>query len=29
MAMAKYCHSHILIDRTQVLYKGCGYIIKR
>lgn len=28
MAMAKYCHSHILIDRTQVLYKGCAHVIK-
>uniref|UniRef100_A0ACD5TK69 Uncharacterized protein n=1 Tax=Avena sativa TaxID=4498 RepID=A0ACD5TK69_AVESA len=28
MAMAKYCHSHILLDRAQALYKGCGHIIK-
>ena len=29
MAMAKFCHSHILCDCTQALYKGCGQIIKR
>lgn len=28
MAMAKYCHSHILSDPNQALYKGCGQIIK-
>ncbi|KAE8793354.1 INO80 complex subunit D-like [Hordeum vulgare] len=29
MPMAKYCHSHILSDPNQALYKGCGQIIKR
>ncbi|VAI41242.1 unnamed protein product [Triticum turgidum subsp. durum] len=27
MAMAKYCHYHILSDPNQVLYKGCGHIM--
>uniref|UniRef100_A0A0E0DPM6 KANL2-like probable zinc-finger domain-containing protein n=1 Tax=Oryza meridionalis TaxID=40149 RepID=A0A0E0DPM6_9ORYZ len=29
MAMARFCHSHILSDPNQVLYKGCAYISKR
>ncbi|BAS93250.1 uncharacterized protein [Oryza sativa Japonica Group] len=28
MAMARFCHSHILSDPNQVLYKGCAYISK-
>ncbi|KAG8085100.1 hypothetical protein GUJ93_ZPchr0010g9930 [Zizania palustris] len=28
MAMAKFCHSHILSDPNQVLYKGCAFVIK-
>uniref|UniRef100_J3M5T7 KANL2-like probable zinc-finger domain-containing protein n=2 Tax=Oryza brachyantha TaxID=4533 RepID=J3M5T7_ORYBR len=28
MAMARFCHSHILSDPKQVLYKGCAYITK-
>ncbi|KAE8772164.1 INO80 complex subunit D-like [Hordeum vulgare] len=27
MAMAKYCHYHILSDPDQVLYKGCGHMM--
>lgn len=28
MAMAKYCHSHILADPSQSLYKGCAFIMR-
>ncbi|KAL5230157.1 hypothetical protein ABZP36_028933 [Zizania latifolia] len=28
MAMAKFCHSHILSDPNQALYKGCAFVIK-
>ena len=29
MATARFCHSHILSDPKQVLYKPCAYITKR
>lgn len=28
MALTRFCHSHILSDSEQTLYKGCGYCIK-
>lgn len=29
MALTKFCHSHILSDAKQKLYKGCSYATKR
>ncbi|XP_057971103.1 uncharacterized protein LOC131159899 isoform X2 [Malania oleifera] len=29
MALARFCHSHILSDSKQKLYKGCSYVVKR
>lgn len=29
MQLTRYCNMHILRDDKQLLYKGCGYIIKR
>ncbi|KAK3020503.1 hypothetical protein RJ639_045445 [Escallonia herrerae] len=29
MALTKFCHTHILADSKQKLYKGCSYVIKR
>ncbi|KAJ3671472.1 hypothetical protein LUZ60_007551 [Juncus effusus] len=28
MALTSYCHSHILFDRKQTLYKPCNFVIK-
>lgn len=29
MALTRYCHTHILSDSKQTLYKRCSYIIRR
>lgn len=29
MQLTVYCNMHILRDEKQMLYKGCGYVIKR
>ena len=29
MALTRYCHTHILSDSKQSLYKSCTYCIKR
>lgn len=29
MPLTRFCHSHILLDGKQMLYKGCSYVIKR
>eukprot|EP00268_Persea_americana_P022246 TRINITY_DN22144_c0_g3_i2.p1 TRINITY_DN22144_c0_g3~~TRINITY_DN22144_c0_g3_i2.p1 ORF type:complete len:210 (-),score=42.94 TRINITY_DN22144_c0_g3_i2:196-825(-) len=29
MALTSYCHSHILCDSKQKLYKPCSYVLKR
>ncbi|XP_039133960.1 INO80 complex subunit D-like isoform X1 [Dioscorea cayenensis subsp. rotundata] len=28
MPLTRFCHSHILLDGKQMLYKGCNYVIK-
>ncbi|KAM0940648.1 putative DNA-binding domain, KAT8 regulatory NSL complex subunit 2 [Dioscorea sansibarensis] len=28
MPLTRFCHSHILLDGKQTLYKGCNYVIK-